>query len=355
MKEYRSIAEEKFRKLAHSDDVLVLGVESSCDETACAVVKNGREILSNVISSQIEIHRLYGGVVPEIASRNHVLAIAPVAEEAIRRAGIDASQIDAVAVTYGAGLVGALLVGVSYAKSLAQALEVPLLGVNHIEGHICSNYLTYPELTPPYLCLLASGGHTALVEVEDYTRYHVLSCTIDDAAGEAFDKVARCLDLPYPGGPKIDALITDAQTDLHFPSAVLADGNFSYSGLKTAVINLIHRLEQKGEPIPKKEIALAFTRAAIDGLTDRCIQECRRLGWNKLAVAGGVGANNYLRNRLLKQGEENGIRVFLPRKDLCTDNACMIASQGYYLIRAEEGLMGLDLNAKPTLKLRFRP
>ena len=355
MKEYRSVAEEKFRACMHGGEVLVLGVETSCDETACAVVKNGREILSNVISSQIEIHRLYGGVVPEIASRNHIRNIAPVAEEALRRAGIGASRIDAVAVTYGAGLVGALLVGVSYAKSLAQALEVPLIGVNHIEGHICSNYLTYPELTPPYLCLLASGGHTAVVEVEDYTRYNVLSCTVDDAAGEAFDKVARCLGLPYPGGPKIDALISGAETKLHFPSAVLPDGNFSYSGLKTAVINLIHRLEQKGEEIPQKEIALAFTRAAIDGLTDRCVKECRARGWTKLAVAGGVGANNYLRDRLLRQGRENGIRIFLPRKDLCTDNACMIASQGYFLIRAGEGLAGLDLNAKPTLKLRFRP
>ncbi len=345
--------QEKWQQLQTKRDVLLLGIESSCDETACAVVRNGREILSNVILSQIEIHRLYGGVVPEIASRNHVEAIDVVCKRALQEAGVSATDLDAVAVTYGAGLVGALLVGVSFAKAFAQALQIPLVAVNHIEGHICANYLTHPQLQPPYLCLLTSGGHTALVKVSDYTSYEVLASTVDDAVGEAFDKVARCLSLPYPGGPQIDRLAKDVEPQIRFHSALLPDGNFSYSGLKTGVINYLHRAEQRGEPVDRAQVAAAFTRAALDGLVTRTVQECEKQRLSTLAVAGGVGANSYLRERLRQEGEKHRLHVLLPRPDLCTDNAAMIASQGYYLARAGQGKADLTLNAMPTLKLRF--
>lgn len=333
-----------------SENILILGIESSCDETAVAVVKNGRELLSNVVLSQIDVHKLYGGVVPEIASRNHVEVIDKVCKKALNDANLSLSQIDAVAVTYGAGLVGALLVGVSYAKGLCQTSGKPLIAVNHIEGHICANYLTYQSLTPPYMCLLTSGGHTAVVKVLDYDRYDVLCSTVDDAVGEAFDKVARVLGLPYPGGPQIDRLASEGETKYEFHSVVVSNGNFSYSGLKTAVMNLVHNAEQKGERIVKADVAASFNKTAVDGLIDRLREETVKSGLKTVAVAGGVGANGYLRRRL-KEFENDGYTVCLPTLNLCGDNAAMIASRGYYMYKNGE-FSDLTLNACPTLKLR---
>lgn len=331
-------------------DVIILGIESSCDETAASVVKNGREILSDVVLSQIDIHRLYGGVVPEIASRNHVEAVDKVVAKALDDAHVSLDQIDAVAVTYGAGLVGALLVGVCYAKGLCQASGKPLVAVNHIEGHICANYLTYPDLTPPYVCLLTSGGHTAVVEVKSYDDYNVLCSTVDDAVGEAFDKVARVLGLCYPGGPEVDKLAQKGRPSVALPSVVISNGNFSYSGLKTAVINVVHNAEQKGESICREDLACSFTHSAIDGLVKRTTDFLQQTGLKTVAVAGGVAANSYLRG-CLKTLEQNGYRVCLPEMHLCGDNAAMIASRGYYSFVAGE-LADSNLNACPTLKLR---
>lgn len=336
--------------MINGKDIYILGIESSCDETAASVVKNGREILSNVVLSQIDIHRLYGGVVPEIASRNHVEAIDKVVKQALAEANITLNGLSAVAVTYGAGLVGALLVGVSYAKGLCQASGLPLIAVNHIEGHICANYLTYPDLIPPYLCLLTSGGHTAIVNVNDYDSYDVICSTVDDAVGEAFDKVARVLGLPYPGGPQIDKLSRLGEPKHKFHSVIVSNGNFSYSGLKTAVINLVHNAEQKGEQLNKADVAVSFTIAAIDGLIDRLQQIVNDGNVNTIAIAGGVGANSYLRERV-KQFERQGLRVCMPTLSLCGDNAAMIASRGYYMYLKEE-FADLSLNACPTLKLR---
>ncbi len=331
-------------------DIYILGIESSCDETAASVVKNGREILSNVVLSQIDIHKLYGGVVPEIASRNHVQVVDKVVKQALKDADIDLSNIDAVAVTYGAGLVGALLVGVSYAKGLCQASQKPLIAVNHIEGHICANYLTHKDLVPPYLCLLTSGGHTAIVRVTDYDKYEVLCSTVDDAVGEAFDKVARVLGLPYPGGPQIDKLAKLGNPTYTFHSVVISNGNFSYSGLKTAVINTVHNAEQKGEAICKQDIACSFTHYAIDGLIDRLAYFKKQTGDNVVAVAGGVGANSYLRSRM-QEFANLGVTVCMPALNLCGDNAAMIASRGYFMYLNNE-FADLSLNACPTLKLR---
>ncbi|MDE7454527.1 MAG: tRNA (adenosine(37)-N6)-threonylcarbamoyltransferase complex transferase subunit TsaD [Clostridia bacterium] len=333
-----------------SRDIYILGIESSCDETAASVVKNGREILSNVVLSQIDIHKIYGGVVPEIASRNHVEAIDKVVNQALSQANVTLADLSAVAVTYGAGLVGALLVGVSYAKGLCQASGLPLIAVNHIEGHICANYLTYPDLQPPYTCLLTSGGHTAIVNVKDYDEYDVVCSTVDDAVGEAFDKVARVLGLPYPGGPQIDKLAQIGKPCYKFHSVVVSNGNFSYSGLKTAVINLVHNAEQKGEQLNKSDVAASFNHVAIDGLIDRLGEELHKNGSKTVAVAGGVGANSYLRSRL-EEFQNKGLRVCLPRLALCGDNAAMIASRGYYMYLKKE-FADLTLNACPTLKFR---
>ncbi len=331
-------------------DIYILGIESSCDETAAAVVKNGREILSNVVLSQIDIHRLFGGVVPEIASRNHVQAVDVVTKRALSEAKVSLDAVDAVAVTYGAGLVGALLVGVSYAKGLAQATGKPLVAVNHIEGHVCANYLTYPDLAPPYICLLTSGGHTAIVNVRDYEQYDVVCSTVDDAVGEAFDKVARVLGLPYPGGPQIDRLARQGKPVYPFHSVVTSNGNFSYSGLKTAVINLLHNAEQRGEKISSADVAASFTCAAIDGLVDRLKREVVSTDAHIVAVAGGVAANSYLRSRLADM-ERCGLRVCMPQLSLCGDNAAMIASRGYFGY-INDRFADLTLNACPTLKLR---
>ena len=322
-------------------DILVLGIESSCDETAASVVKNGREVLSNVIFSQIDIHKLYGGVVPEIASRNHVEAIDKVVALALEQSGKTIDDVDVIAVTYGAGLVGALLVGVSFAKGLAQATGKPLVAVNHIEAHICANYVTYPDLQPPYLCLLASGGHTAIVRVDGYTDYTVLASAIDDAAGEAFDKVARVLGYPYPGGPNVDKHAQNGNPVYKLPSVVVSNGNFSYSGLKTAVINTVHNIEQRGEKVNADDMCASFTHAAVDGLLERCGH----------FLAESVGANSYLRKQAQTLGSKYGAKVYMPKLEYCTDNAAMVASQGYYLFVAGEKA-DLTLNAQPTLKLR---
>ena len=335
---------------AMKKDIHILAIESSCDETAASVVKNGREILSNVVLSQIDIHRLYGGVVPEIASRNHIECIDKVVQKALSDCNFTLQNIDAVAVTYGAGLVGALLVGVSFAKGLCQASNLPLIAVNHIEGHICANYLTYPDLQPPYLCLLVSGGHTAIVKVVDYDKYDVLCSTVDDACGEAFDKVARVLGLPYPGGPQIDKLAKEGKPTFPFHSVVVSNGNFSYSGLKTAVINTVHNATQKGVEISKADVACSFTKSAIDGLVDRLWQELNKTNLKTVAIAGRVSANSYLRSRV-QEFEQKGIRVCMPQLSLCGDNAAMIASRGYFMFQ-EGQFADLSLNAQPTLKLR---
>ncbi|MCM1289507.1 MAG: tRNA (adenosine(37)-N6)-threonylcarbamoyltransferase complex transferase subunit TsaD [Corallococcus sp.] len=332
------------------DNIYTLGIESSCDETAAAVVKNGREILSDVVLSQIDIHKIYGGVVPEIASRNHIKVVDKVVKEALSRAKMTLDDLDAVAVTYGAGLVGALLVGVSFAKGLCQASGLPLIAVNHVEGHICANYLTYPDLKPPYMCLLASGGHTSIVQVEDYDKYTVLRSTVDDAVGEAFDKVARVLGLPYPGGPQIDKLAQNGKAIYPFHSVVVSNGNFSYSGLKTAVINVVHNATQRSEELSKADIAASFNKCAVDGIVDALIEETNKSRLKTVAVAGGVGANSYLRARLAEL-EQSGFRVCLPKLSLCGDNAAMIASRGYYMYKNGE-FADLSLNACPTLKLR---
>lgn len=337
--------------MSKNKDIYILGIESSCDETAASVVKNGREILSNVVLSQIDIHRLYGGVVPEIASRNHVQVVDKIVKEALLQANLTLADIDAVAVTYGAGLVGALLVGVSFAKGLCQASGIPLVAVNHIEGHICANYLTYSDLTPPYLCLLTSGGHTAIVKVVDYDKYEVLASTVDDAVGEAFDKVARVLGLPYPGGPQIDKLAKIGQPTYKFHSVVISNGNFSYSGLKTAVINTVHNAAQKGEKLNNADIAASFTHCAIDGLVDRLQHFQQETGLQTVAVAGGVGANSYLRQQVQQRFADKGVRVCMPQLNLCGDNAAMIASRGYYMYLQGQ-FADLSLNACPTLKLR---
>lgn len=329
----------------------VLGIESSCDETACALVEDGRRVLSNVIDSQIELHRLYGGVVPELAGRNHVMAIDRAAKRALADAGTDFSDVDAVAVTCGAGLVGCLLVGVSYAKALAYSLGVPLVAVNHIEAHMCANYLG-TDAEPPYLCILASGGHTAVVHVAGYNEYSVLSSTVDDAIGEAFDKVARTLGLPYPGGPQIDRLSESGKPVYRLPSPLLKNGNLSYSGLKTAVVNLMHNAAQRNEALDAADLSASFSRAAIDPLLSVAEKHLKRLGLKTLALAGGVAANGYLRGEAQRLSQRTGIRVLLPEKKLCTDNGAMVASQGYFLL-AEKGVnCDLTLNAAPTLRLR---
>lgn len=333
-----------------TQDVLILGIESSCDETAASVVKNGREVLSNVVLSQIDIHKLYGGVVPEIASRNHVEAIDKVVAEALQQAGVALSDLSAVAVTYGAGLVGALFVGVSFAKGLCQATGLPLIAVNHVEGHICANYITSPTLKPPYICLLTSGGHTSIVRVEDYDRYVVLCSTVDDAVGEAFDKVARVLSLPYPGGPHVDKLAKQGEPTYQFHSVALPNGHFSYSGLKTAVINVVHNAKQKGEEISAPNLCASFTKAAIDGLVKRTLEELEKSNLNVVAIAGGVSANSYLRSQV-EQFTAKGYKVYMPSLSLCGDNAAMIASRGYYQYLKQD-FASFTLDAVPTLKLR---
>lgn len=331
----------------------VLAIESSCDETAAAVVRDGRYILSNIIASQIEIHKLYGGVVPEIASRKHIEVINQVIDEALEAAGRRLDDMDAICVTYGPGLVGALLVGVGTAKALAYAADKPLVGVHHIEGHIAANYLEYPELEPPFLCMVASGGHSHLVIVQDYGEYEVLGRTRDDAAGEAFDKVARAIGLGYPGGPKIDKLAREGDpAAIEFPRASIDDApyDFSFSGVKSAVLNYLNSCEMKGEEVNRADVAASFQEAVTDVLRDHTMLAARDTGIRRIALAGGVACNTYLREKMKRACEDNGYEFFLPPPILCTDNAAMIGSAGYY-----EYMKGVrhswDLNAVPALPL----
>lgn len=334
-------------------DIYILAIESSCDETCCSIVKNGREVLSDVISSQIEIHKRFGGVVPEIASRNHTLAVQNVVKEAVERSGVPLSRIDAVAVTYGAGLVGALLAGLSFAKALAYSLGIPLIPVNHIRGHIAANYIQDKELKPPFLCLVASGGHTAVLKIDSYLTHEYLGGTFDDACGEAFDKVAKTLGLPYPGGPSVSKLALLGKTSIKFPKMLKEDKgyNFSYSGLKTAVINYIHTKEQKGEEVNKADVAASFQKAAIDVLVEKTMKAAKDKALTTVAIAGGVGANEYLRQRMKKYAEKNGFKLVLPDKIICTDNGAMIGAEGYIQYVYGKNCGDLTVNACPSLKL----
>ena len=327
-------------------NILTLGIESSCDETSVAVVKNGREILSNIIDTQIPIHEKYGGVVPEIASRNHIEAISRVTKLALKEANVTFEDIDAVTPTYGPGLVGALLVGLSYGKALSFAINKPLVGVNHIQGHIAANYITHKELKPPFLCVMMSGGNTQLVHVKNYTEFKVLGKTRDDAIGEAFDKVARVVGLGYPGGPKVDKLAKEGNPEaITLPKTHFDNLDFSFSGIKTAVINLHH----KTPDINKADLCASFEKTVTEILIENTKKALKQINVKTVALAGGVSANSYIRNEFLKL-KENGIEVYMPDLKLCTDNAAMIASAGYYNFidgKRDE----LDLNAVPNLKL----
>ena len=327
-------------------DILTLGIESSCDETSVSVVKNGREILSNIIDTQIPIHEKYGGVVPEIASRNHIEAISRVTKKALEEANVKFEDIDAITPTYGPGLVGTLLVGLSYAKALSFAINKPLVGVNHIQGHIAANYITYPELKPPFLCVMTSGGNTQLVHVKNYTEFEVLGKTRDDAIGEAFDKVARVVGLGYPGGQKVDKLAKDGNPNaIELPKTHFDNLDFSFSGIKTAVINLHH----KNPDVNKADLCASFEKTVTEILLENAEKALKQTGLKTIALAGGVSANSYIRNEFLKL-EKQGIKVYMPDLKLCTDNAAMIASAGYYnFIDGKSN--SLDLNAIPNLKL----
>ena len=338
------------------EDVIILAIESSCDETAAAVVKNGREVLSNVISSQIDLHTLYGGVVPEIASRKHIEKINQVVEQALSEAHMTWDDITAIAVTYGPGLVGALLVGVSFAKALAFALKKPLIGVHHIEGHISANYIENKELEPPFMCLVVSGGHSHLVKVKDYGEYEILGRTRDDAAGEAFDKVARAIGLGYPGGPKIDKVSSEGNSEaIAFPRAKVADNeyDFSFSGLKSAVLNYLNSCEMKGETVNQADVAASFQKAVVDVLVGHSMTALERYGFKKFAIAGGVASNTHLRAAMIEACEKQNVEFYHPSPILCTDNAAMIGAAAYY-----EYVKGVrhdwDLNAVPNLKLGER-
>ena len=327
-------------------DIITLGIESSCDETSVAIVKNGREVLTNVINTQIEIHKQFGGVVPEIASRKHIENISDVTKEALKQAGMTFSDIDVVSCTYGPGLVGALLVGVGYAKALSFALDKPLVGVNHIEGHIAANYISFKELKPPFLCLVISGGHTHLIYIKDYTEFEILGKTRDDAIGEAYDKVARVIGLEYPGGPKIDKIANEGKTNIKLPETYFENWDFSFSGIKTAVLNLHH----KTPDINKADLCASFEKTTTDMLITNATKAITELKLDKIALAGGVSANSYIRERFTKLGEQLGIEIYYPDMKLCTDNAAMIASAGYYNYMAGK-TSGLDLNAVPNLKI----
>lgn len=347
---YIDICSKKLDALRDRDDYLILAIESSCDETAVAIVR-GRYIVSSVISSQIEIHKRFGGVVPEIASRNHALQIGHIVEEAMQKAGVTFGDISAIAVTYGAGLLGALLVGVSYAKALSYTLQLPLIAVSHIKGHIAANYIATPDLQPPFVCLLASGGHTEVLKIKSFNDIEVLGETQDDAVGEAFDKVARVLGLPYPGGPEIERLAKEGNPNYKLPRAFKGEKhlNFSFSGLKTAVINTVSNTTQRGEEINRADLACSFQTEAVGVLVDHAIQGAKRAGIKSIALAGGVGANSALRAKLQEEGEKHNIRILLPPKVLCTDNAAMIGVAAYEAIKLGEQPASLALDADPAV------
>lgn len=350
---YIKIAKKKFDSLKNKKDVVILAIESSCDETAIAIVKNGRDVLANKVSSQIEIHRRFGGVVPEVASRNHITAISNLYQEALDEANMKAEDLDAIAVTYGAGLMGALLVGVNFAKGLAYSLQLPLIAVSHIHGHISANYISHEKLEPPFVCLMVSGGHTAILKISDYNKQKMLGTTVDDAVGECFDKVARVLGLPYPGGPEIDKLAKEGENNIKFivSNSLHNTLNFSFSGIKTAVINYIHNKEQKKEKYSKADVARSFQECVTDELCEKVIKASLSSGLKKIVVAGGVGANSMLRAKLESRCKLEGIEIYYPVLKYCTDNAAMIGSAGYYYIKDKKGLAELDLTAKPNVEL----
>lgn len=337
-------------------DTLILAIESSCDETAASVVKNGRTILSNVISSQIELHKLYGGVVPEIASRKHIEKINQVVEQALADAQVTLDDLDAIGVTYGPGLVGALLVGVAEAKAIAYAKKLPLVGVHHIEGHVSANYIEHPDLEPPFLCLIVSGGHTHLVIVKDYGEFEILGRTRDDAAGEAFDKVARAIGLGYPGGPKIDKLSKEGNAQaITFPKGKVGDNpyDFSFSGVKSAVLNYLNNAQMKGEEVNRADLAASFQRSVVDVLVEHTMLAAKDFKMDKIAIAGGVASNGTLREAMTRACEARGYKFYRPSPIFCTDNAAMIGVAAYYeFIKGTRH--GWDLNAVPNLKLGER-
>lgn len=335
------------------ETIRTLAIETSCDETSVAILENGRKVLSNVVVSQISIHEAFGGVVPEVASRKHVEMMNPVIRQALKEANLTLADCDHIAVTYGPGLVGALLVGVTSAKALSYALNKPLVGVNHIEGHIYANFIAHPELEPPFLCLVVSGGHTHLVEVKDYSTYRILGQTRDDAAGEAYDKVARAIGLGYPGGPKIDKLSEEGDPEaIDFPRVFLEPDSydFSFSGLKSAVLNYLHRHRQKGEPVNEADVAASFQAAVIEVLVEKTFRAAKELGYPAVVMAGGVSANRHLRAAFQSKAEREGRKFYFPPIELCTDNAAMIGCAGYYQYLAGKRA-NLELNAIPSLKL----
>ena len=337
-------------------DVYILAIESSCDETAAAVVKNGREVLSNIISSQIALHTLYGGVVPEIASRKHIEKINQVIEAALAEAKMTLEDMTAVAVTYGPGLVGALLVGVAEAKAIAYGAKKPLVGVHHIEGHVSANFIEHPDLEPPFVCLIVSGGHTHLVIVRDYGEFEIIGRTMDDAAGEAFDKVARAVGLGYPGGPKVDRAAKEGNPHaIEFPRARVggSEYDFSFSGMKSAVLNYINQAQMKGEAISVPDLCASFQNAVVDVLVSRAVAAAKEFGYDKLAIAGGVASNSALREGMRKTCEREGLKLYYPSPIYCTDNAAMIGAAAYYEY-INGARAGWDLNAVPNLKLGER-
>ena len=335
------------------DKKIILSIESSCDETSAAVVVNGREVLSNVIASQIDTHKKYGGVVPEVASRMHIEVVDSVVKAALDEAGVKLEDVDAIGVTYGPGLVGALLVGLQYAKGLALGANKPLIPVNHIQGHICANFIQHKDLKPPFVSLVVSGGHTFIVHVKSYRDFEVIGQTRDDAAGEAYDKVARALGLGYPGGPKIDKLAKEGNENaIDFPRAKFHDDtlDFSFSGLKSAVLNYLNKAKMRGEEINKADVAASFQKAIVDVLKNNVFLTCEKRNLNKIAVAGGVASNSCLRETLIREGEKRGIEILFPEPILCTDNAAMIGSAAYFkFISGSDS--DLNINAKPNLKL----
>lgn len=335
------------------NDVIILAIETSCDETAVSVVKNGNTVLSSLVLSQIDIHKKFGGVVPEVASRHHVESISPLIEKAIKEADIDYDDLSAVAVTKGPGLVGALLVGVSIAKAFAYSINKPLIGVNHIKGHVLSNFIAYPNLKPPFICLIVSGGHTHIVHANTYTDYQIIGKTRDDACGEAFDKVARVLGLGYPGGPKIDNIAKEGNENfIDFPKVSFDDNefDFSFSGLKTSVINHLHKLDQNNVKYDKKDIAASFQKAAVSVLVEKSVNAAIKFSSDKLVIAGGVSANSYLRKEFEKECLNKGIKLYIPPIELCTDNASMIGAIAYFQYLNND-FSDLDMNANPSLKI----
>jgi len=348
--DYYEKALEKWNNIRNRDDFLMLAIESSCDETAVAVYR-GRKLMSNLISTQIEIHKRFGGVVPEIASRNHILAIDNLVQSALQEAGEELKNVEIIAVTYGAGLLGALLVGVAYAKALSYALGVPLMAIDHIKGHVFANFIEHEDLRFPFLCLVVSGGHTEIAEVKSYSEVKIIGQTADDAAGEAFDKVARVLGLPYPGGPQIEACAKNGTDCIKMPRPLKGRKNFdfSYSGLKTAVINYVHNAESRGETVNKADVACSFQNAAVGMLVENAVAAAKKSNYCEIVLAGGVGANSLLREKLTKECEKKGIKVFLPSKKLCTDNAAMIGMAAYFAIKEGVKPAPLTLDADPKL------